>query len=183
MDSEYLLIRKAKRGDPYAVDTLVRKYYERVFKYCVYHSQDAHTAEDLTQETFLAFFRNLQNYEHNGKLMNYLYTLAGNKCNDERKRKRNTEVALDNVIDRVETESSYSFEVEVETKLIIEAVEELPEDIKEVVWLYYFEERKMKEIAAICDISLPNCKYRLRRGREMLRELMEGNGRRVVKHG
>lgn len=176
MDSEYLLVRKAKRGDPYAVDILVRKHYERVLSYCRYHSQDAHTAEDLTQETFLAFFGNLQNYEHNGKLLNYLYTLARNKCNDERRRKRNTEVALDNVIDRVETESSYSFEAEVEAKTVIEAIEELPEDIKEVVWLYYFEERKLKEIATICNISLPNCKYRLRRGREMMRELMEANG-------
>ena len=176
MDSEYRLVRKAKRGEPAAVDTLVRKHYEKVLSYCRYHTKDTHTAEDLTQETFMGFFRNLRNYEHEGKLLNYLYTLARNNCNDEKKRKRNTEIALDNVIDRVETESEHSYEAESEAEAVVEAVKKLPDDIREVVWLYYFEEKKVKERAGICDISLPNCKYRLRRGREIMRKIIEESG-------
>ena len=130
----------------------------------------------MAQETFLTFFKVLPNYKHEGKLLNFLYTLARNKCNDERKRKRHTEVALDAVMDTAEAETSCGLEAKEDANAIAEAVERLPEDIKDVILLYYFEEKKVKEIAQICGISLPNCKYRLRRGRELIRGFLEESG-------
>lgn len=176
MNSDFFLVRQAKKGDPQAVDILVRKYYDTILNYCIYHLKDRHTAEDLAQETFLTFFKTLPNYKHEGKLLNYLYTLARNKCNDEKKRKRNTEVALDAVMDTAEAETSCGLEAKEDANAIAEAVERLPEEIKDVILLYYFEEKKVKEIAQICGISLPNCKYRLRRGREQIRGFLEESG-------
>ena len=37
MDVDFLLIRKMKQGDDDAFDTFVRKYYNDILKYCVYH--------------------------------------------------------------------------------------------------------------------------------------------------
>lgn len=176
MNSDFFLVRRAKKGDPQAVDILVRKYYDTILNYCIYYLKDRHTAEDLAQETFLTFFKTLPNYKHEGKLLNYLYTLARNKCNDEKKRKRNTEVALDAVMDTAEAETSCGLEAKEDANAIAEAVERLPEEIKDVILLYYFEEKKVKEIAQICGISLPNCKYRLRRGRELIRGFLEESG-------
>mgnify|MGYP001532094519 CR=1 FL=1 len=75
MDVDFLLIRKMKQGDDDAFDTFVRKYYNDILKYCVYHCSDAEYAEDLTQETFANFFAKLSDYRYKGKTKNYLYTL------------------------------------------------------------------------------------------------------------
>ena len=123
MNSDFFLVRRAKKGDPQAVDILVRKYYDTILNYCIYHLKDRHTAEDLAQETFLTFFKTLPNYKHEGKLLNYLYTLARNKCNDEKKRKRNTEVALDAVMDTAEAETSCGLEAKEDANAIAEAVD------------------------------------------------------------
>lgn len=55
-----------------------------------------------------------------------------------------------------------------------EAVKKLPSDIKDVIILYYFFDRKQKEVAKICGISLELTKYRLRIGKDMIRKYVEG---------
>ena len=56
MDSDFFLIQKMKNGDDGAVENFVRKYYPKIFQYCLLHIRDRGDAEDLTQETFLKFF-------------------------------------------------------------------------------------------------------------------------------
>ncbi len=49
------------------------------------------------------------------------------------------------------------------------ALESLPEEIGEVAILYFVQERKQKDIAAVLGIGLPLVKYRVGRARELLR--------------
>lgn len=58
MDTDFLLIRRMKRGDEAAFDIFVHKYYESILTYCCYHCPDTSYAEDLTQEVFVRFFEN-----------------------------------------------------------------------------------------------------------------------------
>lgn len=80
MDADFLLIQKIKNGDEYAINTFVHKYYATILKYCHVHIRDYGFAEDLTQETFVSFFRTVHKYQHYGKALNYMYIIAGNKC-------------------------------------------------------------------------------------------------------
>lgn len=82
MDTDFLLIQKMRLGDESAIDAFVEKYYSRILRYCRSHITDADYAEDLTQETFVRFFRTLPSYRHYGKAANYLYVIAANVCND-----------------------------------------------------------------------------------------------------
>ena len=128
INTDYILIRDAKRGNTKAVERIIRKYYVSIFDFCRYHSNDVYTAEDLTQEFFLTFIKGIHQYVHNGKLLNYLYTIARNKCIDEKKRMRNTEISIDCVVSRLNSSSdSYCSDIEyLDTKI---AVERLPDDI------------------------------------------------------
>lgn len=173
INTDYILIRDAKRGNTKAVERIIRKYYVSIFDFCRYHSNDVYTAEDLTQEVFLTFIKGIHQYVHNGKLLNYLYTIARNKCIDEKKRMRNTEISFDCVVSRLNSSSdSYCSDIEyLDTKI---AVERLPDDIREIIVLYFFLGRKQSEIAEICGIGLPLVKYRLRKGKEMIKEFLEG---------
>ena len=48
------------------------------------------------------------------------------------------------------------------------AFRRLPEEIRETAILYFLQERKQKDIAAMLGIGLPLVKYRIRRARELL---------------
>lgn len=137
MSADYRLIRSARNGNQEAAEAIVRKYYAEVFDYCKYHSSDIHTAEDLTQEVFLSFFKGLRSYKHCGKLLNYLYTIARNKCIDEKKKLRNTDIPIDWVIDEIPAKTS-EVERESERVWVMMAVDRLPHELREVLVMNYF---------------------------------------------
>ena len=63
-------------------DRLIRENYADIYAYCFRHLGHRETAEDLTQETFLRFLRNVERYREYGKIKNYLYVIAGNVIRD-----------------------------------------------------------------------------------------------------
>ena len=148
MEADFLLIKRMKHGDEVAFDIFVRKYYEEILKYCCYHCSDIAYAEDLTQETFIRFFTKLSDYRHLGKTRSYLYTIAGNLCRDYYKKKRETPLE-EPVINKV-FDLSKNHEEAVVNKITIEwALKKLPDELSEIVILYYFQRiMKVKFITA-----------------------------------
>ena len=51
-------------------------------------------------------------------------------------------------------------------------MQKLPEELREIIILFYFQELKLSEIAAVAQISLPLVKYRLRKARKQLAALI-----------
>lgn len=172
MEADFLLIKKMKQGEEDAFNLFIHKYYKDILCYCCYHCPDKEYAEDITQETFVHFFEKLSVYHHKGKTKNYLYTIAGNLCKDYLKKKKDIPV--------VQMESVANIEVveyqtdEILNRITIEqALNELPEELKEVIVLYYFQELKIIEIADILHIGVPLTKYRLRQARKQLEKLLQ----------
>ena len=171
MDVDFLLIRKMKQGDDAAFDTFVRKYYDDILKYCSYHCSDAEYAEDLTQETFANFFAKLSDYRHKGKTKNYLYTIAGNLCKNYYKQQKPISI-YEEQLSEMESASGNP-EEKVTDKIMLEwALEQLPEEFRQVINLYYFQEMKLTEIASVLGIGLPLVKYRLKQARNRLQVLL-----------
>lgn len=123
-------------------------------------------AEDLTQETFIRFFTKLSDYHYKGKTLNYLYTIAGNLCKDYLKRTKET------LLEENEFEEENQTEQILNRVLIEQILEQLPDDSREVLTLYYFQELKLTEISDTLQIGLPLVKYRLQKARKQLRELL-----------
>ncbi|MDO4345252.1 MAG: RNA polymerase sigma factor [Eubacteriales bacterium] len=171
MDFDLLLIQKMKRGNENAFDLFVRKHYKEILKYCSYHCLDASYAEDLTQETFLHFFEKLSDYRYIGKTRNYLYTIAGNLCRDYY---RKTKESLLEEYPKNMQSSLHPSEAENSlNKIAIEAaLNHLPEELREVIVLYYFQELKLAEIADVLQIGLPLVKYRIRQAKMQLERLL-----------
>lgn len=183
MDKDFLLIQKMKKGNKAAMDIFVRKYYPAVYSYCRCRLSDVSYAEDLTQETFERFFRALPEYRHYGKVLNYLYVTAGNLCKDFYGIKQAAligepmefqEMAERGRIERRNSEGQRDFAEKVVEKLTVkEAIEKLPQELKDAVVLYYLQELKYREIAQVLGIGVPLAKYRVRRAKELLGELLE----------
>ena len=148
--NDFLLIRKMKQGD------------EQAYHHCF----DQTYAEDFTQETFIRFFTKLSDYHYKGKTLNYLYTIAGNLCKDYLKRTKET------LLEENEFEEENQTEQILNRVLIEQVLEQLPDESREVLTLYYFQELKLTEISDTLQIGLPLVKYRLQKARKQLRELL-----------
>ena len=75
------LIYRIQHGEKELLEELIQKYYDNIYKFCYYKTGNASISYDLTQETFLRVIKYIENYEHKGKLKNYIVTIAINVCN------------------------------------------------------------------------------------------------------
>lgn len=171
MDIDFLLIQKMKHGDENAFDVFVHKHYEEILKYCTYHCANRSYAEDLTQETFVRFFAKLSDYRYMGKTKNYLYTIAGNLCRDYSKKSRESLLEAPSM----EVQNSLQSEADkVLDRITVEtALNSLPDELREVIVLYYFQELKLTEISEVLHIGLPLVKYRMKQARMRLEQLLK----------
>ena len=55
-------------------------------------------------------------------------------------------------------------------------LDRLPEELREVIILYYYQGLKQTEIASILEIGLPLVKYRLKKAREQLEKMLRTEG-------
>ncbi|MDE7313331.1 MAG: RNA polymerase sigma factor [Eubacterium sp.] len=168
-EPDFLLVQKMRMGDEKALEAFVTKYYSKILAYCRMHTDDQDYAQDLAQETFARFFRSFRQYQHYGKAANYLYVVASNLCSDYYRRKKEQLFDTDAVRDAPDERCG-----DPDIGLMVRmALERLPEEIRETAVLYFMQERKQKDIAAILGIGLPLVKYRIRRARELLSEYLE----------
>ena len=169
MDDE-TLIRKIKSGDTGALDILVRKYYGDIDTYCYRRLGSQYDAQDVTQEVFLHFCRNFDSYSQRGKCKNYLYVIAHNLCTNALRKK------MPVPMEHVERESPSAQGVSAEQLETADSVQaalnDLPEEQKEVILLRFYHDFKLKEIARIMDSGLSVTKYRLSQGLKALSRLL-----------
>lgn len=171
---DYILIRRIQNGDPEAFETLVRKYYQNIYQFCVRRCNgDTALAADLTQDTFLKLIEHIQQYRLTGKFINFLLTIAVNTCNNHFKKKSPDIVDMD-TLSAVPSNLNISEEVlrQEDAKIIQQAIDRLPDMQKEVVILRFYHDRKLKEIAAITGVSLPTAKSRLKQGLDKLKRYL-----------
>lgn len=170
MDEDARLIRAMRAGDDAALESFVRKYYPDVYRYCLRRLPSAADAEDLTQETFERFFRGFESYRHRGKAKNYLYVIAGSLCADFYRRRGGEETSeLPETAAAPETDTDRRLDLD-------SAVKSLPEPLREVIVLHYFQDLKLRDIAQILGIGLPLVKYRISKAKQQLKSLLQEDG-------
>ncbi len=123
------------------------EHYDKIYTYCYFKVRNKEAAEDLTQETFLKYFKTTQ-YLEKGKKLAFLYTVARNCCNDYF-RSRHCEEHLD----KVEEFCDEGIEDLSTTLAVREAVAKLTEEEQEIVFLRYTNGLTLGEIAQYVGLS------------------------------
>ncbi len=139
-------------------------YSENVYKLAFSYMGNKSDAEDIVQNVFLKLLH--QNYHiHEGQEKSYILSMTANACKDLiRSRKKMSDVNYEDLPDN----STYYDLTDIENDLL-GAVSSLPEKIRIVMHLFYYEGYSVKEIARMLKISLSAVTMRLTRGREALK--------------
>ena len=174
------LIVRAASGDLAAFNALVETHQDCVYGLCLRMLASRQTAEDVTQDVFLAAYRHIGSYR-GGLFRAWLLRIAANACTDElRRRQRRPQTSLDLIaeggspIDPPDTsESPEETVLRGELGRHIQAgLMALPLDQRAVIVLCDVQGLTYEEVAEAVNASLGTVKSRLSRGRTRLREIL-----------
>lgn len=160
------LVARAADGDDRIREIIYEKYYDHVYRYCVYRTGSLHDAQDLAQETFLRLYRYTDLQHKNTKA--YVLKVASNVCNNYFGT-RPADAPLDDSIPA-------GMEIDETQQAVRRAIAALPDEARQVVILYYYNNLKLTHIAEILAIPLSTVKTRLRRGRQKLKQILIQEG-------
>ncbi|WP_297958413.1 RNA polymerase sigma factor [uncultured Ruminococcus sp.] len=143
----------------------IDEQYEKIYRYCYLRVRHKETAEDLTQETFLRYLEH-PHYSSEDKTLQLLYTIAGNLCTDEFRKKKPTELS-DTESDGKDMEEDVlsGFELKM-------ALDKLSSEDREIVLLRFLNGVPLNVIAKLYNISRFSLSRRINRILSSLKEYM-----------
>lgn len=171
-------IEQTLNGNVNAYAFLVEKYKHMVYTLTIRIVKNREEAEEVSQDTFVKAFTNLEKFKGDSKFSTWIYKIAYYASLDVIKKNKRfvnseniddiNEGELGNVQDALE----YLHEKE-RKKVINDALLELNEDERIILTLYYFEELPVKEISKVVNLSVDNIKTKLFRSRKKLATVLK----------
>lgn len=176
------LAAAACMGDQDALGALYEKTYSKVYYMVKSIIRDEDAVLDIIQDTYMKAFTHLDSFGGDMKFLPWVRKIAANTARDWLKKKRPilfTELSSGDEQDDTSVEELFPDERgenlpdqlidRKETKrLLREILEELPEDQRAAIGMFYYEEMSVKEIAAAMDVSENAVKSRLMYGRRKI---------------
>jgi RNA polymerase sigma-70 factor (ECF subfamily) len=172
MQDDGQIIQRVLAGETSAFRLLVETSQPVVFRFARNIVKNFADAEDLTQDVFVAAYRNLASFDASkARLSTWLLTIARNRCINLLKRPSST---TSNEIDLADAQPAP--ETVVASREIWQhldaTLELLPFEQRTAFVLAEIQELSMAEIAQIEGVEVGTVKSRLSRARERLRHAM-----------
>lgn len=172
--SDEALIQQFKDGRKEAFDALYHRHLHSVYKRVRYVIPES-DIEDVTQEIFIAALKSLPSFRGDSQFGTWLRTLTNHKVAEfYRKRNRKQEpllASLSEASGRMEGNTSKMLE---ERVFIQDALQELPDNYREIILLRFAEDLQFNEIAELTDQNLEATKSLFRRAISALRNHLDG---------
>ncbi len=178
-EKEFILA--AKNGDLNAFEKILFLYEKRIFNYIYRLVGNKYDAQDVTQDTFIKLYKNINIIDTEKNFKNWLYKIATNTTYDFlRKRKNAPELlSLDDANFKPETiqdKDLYSNLIDaVDAKEVEAAFDKIKPVYKTVLMLFYQQDLTYKEIAEIIDAPINNIKTYMRRAKQELKKVIIKN--------
>jgi RNA polymerase sigma-70 factor (ECF subfamily) len=177
---EELMLRFC-RGQQDAFGDLVRRYQRELYGYLRRYLGDASLAEDVFQNTFLQLYLKSGHYEAGRPVRPWLYTIATHQAIDAlRRNSRHQAVSLEqprrpegaepgdgemrNLLELLESRGPSPVEAasaEERRRLVRASVDRLPDFLRQVLVMAYYQGLKYREIADVLEIPVGTVKSRL----------------------
>lgn len=175
--SDEELLEHFQKGQREAFGLLLRRYEGELFGYLRRYLGDREMAEDVFQNTFLQLYRKIDQYEPGRRVKPWLYTMATNQAIDALRRNgRHQGLSLEQarvdggqddlpqLLHLLETRQPGPLEQaedEERRQMVRHCVEKLPDFLKQVVLLTYYQGLKQNEVAEVLGIPVGTVKSRM----------------------
>jgi RNA polymerase sigma-70 factor (ECF subfamily) len=187
-ETDVSLVRRLRDGDTTALEVLMTRYTDRVYRLACGVTGSSADAEEVVQDVFLALFRKAHTFEERAALSSWIYRITVNAALIKRRGHRGQrEVSLESLLPTflpdghragepavLRTDWSQTAESELlaqETREILQrTIQDLPDSYRTVVMLRDIEGLSNEQVAEVVGESVPAVKSRLHRARMALRE-------------
>jgi len=163
-----------------AFELVVDRFQNKVFRLAISMVRDEVLAQDLAQDILMKIWKALPGYLGGASLSTWIYTISRNTCLTELKRRaaRRTvslsepavEASLDSIAALQTSDREAGVEMDVEAML-----NRLPEKYRQVITLFYLEQKSYEEVAALLGIPLGTVKTFLYRAKKELLKISRRN--------
>jgi RNA polymerase sigma-70 factor, ECF subfamily len=177
---EQKLITDAQNGSAPAFEQLVERYERKVFRLAQTITRNHEDAEDVVQNAFVQAYKHLSRFRGDSRFYTWLVRITVNEGLMKVRRRRPSEVSIDDSIDTEEStlprqledwsptpEQRYS-ELELRS-ILTTTIGKLAPAYRIVFQLRDVEGLSTEETAQLLELSMPAVKTRLRRARMTLR--------------
>jgi RNA polymerase sigma-70 factor (ECF subfamily) len=165
--SDSRLLEAARRGDETSFVALYRRHRTPLFRFAWRLTGSTCTAEDVTQECFLALLKGAPFHAEQGSIRGYLFGITRNlafqraRLSQRESEEEDREAAPEQLEELLAAERS---------EAVARAVGALPPLQREALILFEYEELSLEEIAEATGVEVGAVKARLHRARERLRQ-------------
>ncbi len=171
------LLEKVKAGDTAALEKLLARHEQRIYRFGLRMCGHEEDARDVLQETLLSAWKNLPQFRGDAQLSTWLYQVARSYCIKQRRRREGEPAQHESLetqeLERAPAETSpedaraHAREV---GGLIQAAIATLPSDYREALVLRDVEGLSAEEAAGVVGIEVGALKSRLHRARLALKQ-------------
>ena len=180
------LVERVQRGDKRAFDLLALKYQHKIAGLVSRYINDTDEVMDVTQEAFIKAYRALPRFRGDSAFYTWLYRIAINTAKNHlvsrSRRPPDTDIDVDGefqpdsaVLRDVESPENVTATDELE-KVIYQAIDDLPEELKVAVTLREFEGFSYEEIAEVMECPVGTVRSRIFRAREAIEKSIAAIG-------
>lgn len=171
------LMSRLAGGDSAAMEELIERWQRPLLSFIYRYIQEAETAQELVQETFIRVYRAREKYDSRHNFSGWVFRIAANLARNQlRWRRRHPEVPLEaeatqQVVFPLRDEAGNPRRTLVRHEshaALRRAIATMPHTLKTALLLHYFEELPYREIAAVLGCSERGVESRLYRARKWL---------------
>ncbi|MGN0498497.1 MAG: RNA polymerase sigma factor [Acutalibacteraceae bacterium] len=154
-------------------EQLVDEYSDMIYRIAYQNLRSSYDAEDIMQDVFLSLLKSNAEFSDSAHIKAWLIKVTVNKCIDFKKSARNrTTVTLD----------EQSAHYDSEEQGVMDEIFRLPEEERNIIYLYYYEGYTISEIAQILGKKQNTVNSKLQRARKKLKALLTKGGYYYERH-
>jgi RNA polymerase sigma-70 factor (ECF subfamily) len=166
------IITSLRKGDPDALQTLIKQYYSTLCLFAERLLADSAAAEDIVGESFVKLWNKKADFENHQNLKAFMYITVRNACLNYLKQAKRDSLNKKQLAyitgEKEEFVLNEMIRAEV-LKEIMDEINNLPEQCRKVLKLGYLEGMKNQEIADLLNISIHTVKNQKARAIQLLK--------------
>lgn len=172
-------LKLVRRGDAKGFETLFDAYSGLVFGYCLRLLKNREMAEDISQDVWVKFAKNIETFKEEASFKTWLLQIARNACFDQLRSLKvaplqsSEEVAIEDVTQQSVLEI---LSQQVDKQKVKDCLDQLPDNQRAALLIWMTEDMDYDSIAQEMSLSVSAVKSLLFRAKQSLKEKLEDHG-------